>query len=188
MDKYKTVLKYVWVILLVTSLAVYFSFPELFTAKFLSESLNNNATLVLWCYILFTCIRPIFFIPSTAALILGIALYPDSFTFLLFINMTGIIIGAILLYFAGSYFTPEQFFNEKRAKSLPKIKEKINKHGFGIVLCWSFFPLVPTDLICFVSGATKMKFTKFIVAMFIGELLLVSIYLWTGKGIMELFY
>lgn len=188
MDKYKTVLKYVWIILLVTSLSTYFIYPELFTASFIKESLNNNASAILWTYLLFTCLRTIFFIPSTAALIIGIALYPDSLSFLLIVNMIGIILGGILLYFAGNYFTPEKFFSAKKMKSLPKVKEKINKYGFGIVLGWSFFPLVPTDLICFVSGATKMSFHKFIVALFIGEILLVSLYLWTGKEIMHLFY
>lgn len=180
--------KYVWVILLVTSLTLYFCFPQYFSAKYFKENLNYNATIILWCYVLFTCVRSIFFIPSTAVLILGIALYPDSFAFLLYINMLGILIGAILLYLAGNYFTPEQFFSEKKIKSLPKIKDKINTHGFGIVLGWSFFPLVPTDLICFVSGATRMNFFKFITAMFLGELVLVTIYLWTGKGIIDLIF
>ena len=100
----------------------------------------------------------------------------------------GIIFGATLLFLAGNYFTPEQFFSEKKIKSLPKIKEKINQHGFWIVLGWSFFPFVPTDLICYVVGATKMNYWKFIIALFLGELLLVAIYIWTGKGIIDLIF
>jgi len=188
LNKYRTALKYVWLIVLVTTFLFYLFFPEFFTAEFLKDSVKNNEFKILISYVFFILIRPILLIPSTAVLIIGIALYPDSLLFLLFINMLGILIGATLLYYAGIFLTPEKFFSEKKMKSLPKIKDKINDYGFPIVLGWSFFPIVPTDLICFVAGATRMHFIKFITALCLGELILVSLYLWTGKGLLDYFF
>lgn len=99
--------------------------------------------------------------------------------------MIGILIGSSFIYGAGRFFTDDNFFSAKHQEKLPIIKDKINQHGFWIVLGWSFFPLVPTDLVCYVAGSTHMKFIKFITALFIGEFILVSIYLYTGKGIFE---
>jgi uncharacterized membrane protein YdjX (TVP38/TMEM64 family) len=52
---------------------------------------------------------------------------------------------------------------------------------------WSFFPLVPTDVICYVAGMMKMPFYKMMLGLFIGEMVLVTAYVCLGKGIMSLF-
>lgn len=185
LQTYKSILRILWIGLLATTLVLYLCFPSWFTVEAFNETINANETQVLLAYCLLVLIRSVLFIPSTAVLILGIALYPDQLWFLLGINMIGIIVGALLIYGAGKVFTPDHFFQKKAAKRIPAIKEKINQHGFWIVLGWSFFPFVPTDLICFVAGATRMKLFKFLTALFLGELVLVSIYLFTGKSIMD---
>lgn len=173
---------------MVTILIVYFIFSQSITAENFSNFFHNNRTVILISYIAFALVRALFFIPSTVILILGIALFHDQFLLLLIINIIGILVGSSLMYLAGKFFTSEEFFSAKHQEKLPKIKTKINENGFLIVLLWSFFPLVPTDLICYVSGATHMKYLKFILALFIGELALVTIYLKTGKGLIELLF
>lgn len=182
---YKTALKYTWIGLLILTLVLYFVFPSWFTIAAFKAVCNENQSLVLLMYCALVLLRSIIFIPSTAVLILGLALYPNDLWFLLVINMIGIVLGSLFLYAAGKIFTPDHFFSKKTARRFPAIKEKINQHGFWIVLGWSFFPVVPTDLICFVAGATRMKVVTFLTAMFLGELVLVCIYLFTGKGIMD---
>lgn len=183
MKKYKTALKYVWLTLLVTILLLYLINPSAFSVEGFKSFFRDNETYITLGYVVFVLIRSVFFVPATAVLILGIALFPDSFWFLLILNMIGIVIGSTLIYYAGKLFTAEDFFSAKHQEKLPIIKQKINDYGFWIVLLWSFFPLVPTDLVCYLSGATHMKYLKFIVAVFIGELILVSAYLWTGESL-----
>lgn len=115
-------------------------------------------------------------------------LYQGEFWFLLLLNILGIIIGSTLIYLAGKLFTAEDFFNAKHQEKLPIIKKKINEYGFWIVLVWSFFPLVPTDFVCYISGATHMKYLKFIIAVFIGEIILVGTYLYAGESLFELIF
>ncbi|CAG5084159.1 hypothetical protein CRYO30217_02393 [Parvicella tangerina] len=185
MKKYKTALKYVWVSLLVTILIIYLLQPTAFSIEGFTSFFRDNETAILIGYVLLVLIRSIFFIPATVLLILGMALYPEAFWFLLMVNMIGILIGATVIYIAGKLFTEDDFFSAKHQAKLPVVKKKINEYGFWIVLLWSFFPLVPTDLVCYISGATHMKYFKFISAVFIGEVILVSTYLYTGKSLFE---
>lgn len=184
MKKYRKVLKYIWLSLLVAVLLLFIFHPDCFSSEFLTAALNGNEQLILIVYVAFVLLRSLFFIPSTIPLLLGIALFPDRLYFLLVVNLIGIMGGSTLLYFAANFFTAEDFFSSRQISGLPKLKEKINRYGFTIVLVWSFFPLVPTDLICYVSGATKMNLVKFLAALFIGETLLVGLYLFTGKELM----
>lgn len=188
MKKYKTSLKYVWLSLLVTILLIYLFNRDAFTVDGFTSFFKENQSLILVGYILVVLFRSLFFVPATVLLVLGMALYQDSFGFLLFINMLGILFGATMIYFAGKLFTEDDFFSKKNLEKLPKIKEKINEYGFWIVLGWSFFPLVPTDLVCYISGATKMNYLKFILAVFIGELILVSTYLYTGESLFKMLF
>ena len=188
MKKYRKVLKYIWLSLLATVLLLYIFRPNYFTSEFLANALDGNEQLISIVYVAFVLLRSLFFIPSTLPLLIGIALFPGRLDFLLIVNMIGIMGGSILLYYAANFFTPDDFFSSKQIKGLQKVKEKINRFGFSIVLVWSFIPIVPTDLICYVSGATKMNLAKFLVSLFIGELLLVSLYIFTGKELIDLFF
>ena len=62
------------------------------------------------------------------------------------------------------------------------MKRKINsKKGVLFVIGWAFFPLAPTDLICFAAGAVRMKIQKFLAGIFIGELPIVAFYVFVGE-------
>ena len=56
-----------------------------------------------------------------------------------------------------------------RHVSNDRVKKAIEKYGFYAVLLWSFVPVVPTDLICYVAGTVRMSFWKFVLALTLGE-------------------
>lgn len=187
MRKYQLILKWTWICLLTATIVMYFVQPHWFHSGKTADWIRTHEENMRLVYILFVLLRFVLFIPSTVAIIIGIALFPDEPYFLLTINMIGILLGSYALYLAGRTFTPDDFFSTRKRKSLPWVKEKLNAHGFYIVLVWSFFPLVPTDLMCFVAGTTKMDRFKFLSAMFIGELILVYVYIFTGKALFDHF-
>jgi uncharacterized membrane protein YdjX (TVP38/TMEM64 family) len=164
----------------------YLSHPEFFTKEVFTTWLGDNQLMVNAVYIILICFRALFFIPSTVLLLLGIALYPQDPIYVIGVNLFGILLGAYLLYTAAKYLTPEKLFTEKNQNKFELIQLKMRKHGFGIVLIWSFIPIVPTDLICYVAGVVQMNKLKFYSAVLIGEIILVSLYVYTGKGIFDL--
>ena len=188
MKQFKKYLRWTWIVLILITVTLFLIYPDSFTAESLKTVFNNNSSLILLAFILLSCIRALFFLPSTLFVLMGTVLYPDEPVFVLIVSMIGILIGASLVYKAASILTPEQLFRGKNLTRMEGVRSKMEKYGFSIVLLWSFFPAVPTDLICYVAGTIKMSFWKFILAVFLGEIVLVSIYIWSGKSIIELLF
>lgn len=178
-------LRWLWGIMAVSILMFYFIWPESFTPRSIQLFLGGNATIILISYIFFSSIRALFLLPSTIFVLLGIALYPNEPFFVFFTSLFGIQIGATLMYYSASFLTPVALLG-KGAKKIQIVEEKIRKYGFWIILFWSFFPAVPTDLICFVAGSIKYNFWKFFVAVLIGETILIAIYIFTTNGLLGL--
>ena len=60
-----------------------------------------------------------------------------------------------------------------------------HKNSFWFVAGWSFFPLVPTDAVCYVAGVAKMSLRKMLTALLLGELPFVIMYVFLGAEIGE---
>jgi uncharacterized membrane protein YdjX (TVP38/TMEM64 family) len=187
-NKFKLAFRLTWIFIIFIALIHYCISPQYYTADFLKNKLENNHSIVFGAYLIISLIRSLFFLPSTIFVIMGVALYPNDPYLVLLISMIGIISGACWIYFAADILKIEQVLSIKSQRKIKKTEASINKHGFWIVLFWSFFPVVPTDLICYISGYSKMNFSKFIVALFIGEIILVSLYIWTGSTLFELVF
>lgn len=112
-------------------------------------------------------------IPSLPFIILGTLLFPENPFLVLLISMFCITLSAINIYFFSDYLGFSQIFERKY--DLQKYKNLVDKHGFWVILAWSFFPFVPTDVICYVAGAMKFDFRKYILAVFFGEFIIVSV-------------
>ncbi len=101
--------------------------------------------------------------------------------------MTGILISSAMIYYFSDYLGFSKFFERHKPAQTEKMKQRLN-HPLGVlfVTVWSFFPLVPTDLVCYVAGTTKMNFAKFISAVFVGEIILCSVYVFFGGAVLNL--
>ena len=120
-------------------------------------------------------------LPSTPLVLAGTFLYPDQPWLVLATSMAGILISSSLIYFCSEALGFAEYFESKRPAAVARIRERLERPtGLIFVALWAFFPLVPTDAVCYVAGSTKMNFVKFIFAVFIGESVLCSIYIFTG--------
>lgn len=177
--KVKRIILIFWLILVFCFLGFYLFNLEAFTPEKISNFLSNNQTSLLILYIFISLIRGLFFIPSTPFVFAGIILFPNHLFWVYLISLLGVCCSASFIYYFANYLE----LNKLIFKGDSKVKDvslKINQFGFWIVLGWSFFPIVPTDLICYVAGITKMKYWKFILALFLGEAILIAIYVWFG--------
>lgn len=162
-----------WISFIVAAIVLYLLFPKEFTARGIKEYIAQFNTVAIVVYALICLIRGLFLIPSTPFVLAGALLFPDKLWLVFIISIIGILGSGTFIYYAAQFLD----FGEKKAKKIIKINEKIRKHGFWIVLVWAFFPIVPTDLICYVAGKARINFWKYITALFIGEALLIAFYL-----------
>jgi uncharacterized membrane protein YdjX (TVP38/TMEM64 family) len=81
--------------------------------------------------------------------------------------MFGIVFSGILIYRFSDVMGFDEAFT--RHTDSYQVKKAIEKYGFFAVALWSFAPVVPTDLICYVAGTVRMSFWRFIFALALGE-------------------
>lgn len=135
-------------------------------------------------YIFASFIRWLLLLPSLPLVVVWILFFPDNPHLVFLISMLGIIFSGILIYkFSDIMWFDEMF--EKHATNI-KIKQAIDTYWFFAVMIWSFVPVVPTDLICYVAGTVRMKFWKFVLALSIGEGLIVGAIVYGGIGIITM--
>lgn len=180
--RFKRGLLIFWIGLVVFALLFYLLNRDAFTPKQIADFLQQNQSMLLLTYFVISMIRGIFLIPSTPFVIAGILLFPDQLFMVFLISLIGVTFSGAFIYFFAQYLEFDHIISKKQ-KQLVRIKKGINRYGFWIVLGWSFFPAVPTDLICYVASITRMHFWKYLSALFIGEAILIALYIWFGDVI-----
>ncbi|GLO60301.1 TVP38/TMEM64 family protein [Vibrio sp. MACH09] len=168
----------IWLTCIVTLLISYVINPNLFTPqniKLLVETYSNELMIT---YISASLIRGLFLIPSTPFVIVGALLFPDDLLSVLLISIISVMFSATLLYYFSDLLGFSQYLERKHPVSVKKWRSRLNSRKSILVTTgWAFFPLVPTDLICYVSGIVAMPFTHMFIGIFLGEVSIISIYL-----------
>ena len=172
-----------WFTAISGSLFCYFRYPESFRAEALASSLALYHEQALLMYFLISVGRGFFLIPSTPFVLAGVLLFPNHLFWVFFISMVGVLFGSSVVYFFSERLGFGEVLRTKHEKLYLKIERKMKRYGVPIVLLWSFFPLVPTDLICCIAGSIKMSFQKFFLAVLLGECFLILGYMYTGKAL-----
>lgn len=175
----------IWIILILTGLGTYFLYPEWFTPENISNFLVEYKQHMLLFYFLISVGRGIFLIPSTPFVMTGAALFPQDPWMVLAISMVGVMAGAGFIYYFTELLGLDVVIQKKFGKKMEKVATKMEQYGFWIVLAWAFFPIVPTDLVAYTAGITRMSPWKFFTAIFLGEFPLVAFYVFTGMALGE---
>ena len=98
--------------------------------------------------------------------------------------MLGIVFSGVLIYrFSDLMGFDEMFARHSHSK---KIQDAIEKYGFYAILLWSFAPVVPTDLICYVAGTVRYSFWRFVLALTLGESIIVGIIVYGGREMISM--
>jgi uncharacterized membrane protein YdjX (TVP38/TMEM64 family) len=175
-----------WAFVIILALTFYFLNPSTFTASNIATFIKSFETEIWLIYLGMSAIRGFTLLPSTPLVLAGTFLYPEQPLLVLATSMTGIIISSSLIYFCSEALGFHHYFEHKKPKAVEQIRRRLEQPwGLAFVALWAFFPLVPTDAVCYVAGTTKMNFFKFIFAIFVGELVLCSLYVFTGGSILR---
>lgn len=162
--------------------------PEKFTPGYIAKTITEYGESAWLIYIAATLVRGFFLLPSTPFVIGGTLLFPEHPFWVLFVSMVGVMFSATLLYYFADFLGFSKYLEKKNALGIQKWKDKLQKPTAGlVVLVWSFFPFVPTDIICYVAGLVKMRFLYFFLGVFLGELILNIFYVYYGNDIFQFF-
>ena len=182
----KTIINYSWISIVLSILIYLFLNPTAFSAERLSLFLQEFGHWVLLVYIIISFLRGIFLFPSTPFVFAGAILFPEKLILVGIISILGILFSATLLYYFADLIGFADYLSKKYPKKIEKARTHLNKpQGKWLVAAWAWFPFVPTDIICYVGGVVKMRYSIMITGIFLGETILVSLYLYLGKDILS---
>lgn len=175
----------IWVCIIFGGVVAYFVWPQTFTPGNIADLLNEFQGEALFLYALFSILRGFTLLPSTPLVIAGTLLFPSQPWLVFAVSLFGIVVSSSMIYWLSDILGIAEYFETRKPHHVSKIRRRL-EHPTGIlfVVLWAFFPLVPTDAVCYVAGSMRMHFPKFIAAVFAGELILCSIYVFGGSHLM----
>lgn len=170
---------------LVASFGIYVFFHrEFLDPKYLLLVFRSVGTWAIIAYIFVSMFRSIILLPSLPLVVVGILYAPSMPHIVFIISMLGIWFSWTLVYYFSHILWLDDIFQDHMHD--PKIKESIEKYGAYIISFWSFFPILPVDVACYLAGTVRIKYWKFILALTIWEGTVVAIIIYGWKEIMNL--
>lgn len=176
----------IWLILVGIILSLLLLNPGWVSRESISGLLEGLGASALLVYIVLSLSRAAFLIPCTPFVLAGAISFPQWPALVLLISLAGVVAGALLVYSFPSFGDYDEFLEQKYPEKIALLKNRMHgRYAFWIVAGWSIFPLVPTDVICYVAGMTRMSFRKLVTALLVGEVPLIAFYVYLGSEIGE---
>jgi len=178
----------IWLAVLVVGVGSYIREPDAFTPQSIADFMQRFGGLIWLVYLAVSALRGFTLLPSTPLVLAGTLLFPEQPVAVFVVAMAGIIVSSTMIYFFSDKFGFHDYFESHKPQLTHRIKAKL-EHPLGVVVValWAFFPLVPTDLVCYVAGTTEMSYTKFIIGVVAGETILCVFYIFLGGSIVQYF-
>lgn len=167
----------IWIAVVVVTLILYYVNRDLFDISFLREHVRDHEVSVLIIYLIILTFIGLTIIPSTPFAVAGVLLFPPATAYI--INLIGIITSSFVVYYFTRYLRLDVWLDSKYPEKIEKIKNALRKKELPIIAGWSFFPVVPTDLIIYVSSTLTIPFWKCAVGVLIGEGTLNAFYIFS---------
>jgi len=167
----------VWLLVVASALYFYF-FQRAFIQAELQNALSASALVAAVLYLLLGSVRAFTLVPSTFLVIIGLPFLPPMR--LLVLTLAGILISSSLIYWFADELHLAQEIERKYPQHIARLKQLLQQYEMPIIIGWSFFPLLPTDVICYVCGALEIDYKKFLLGVAIGEGTICAIYIYLG--------
>ena len=177
-NKIKKIFYAIWILLVVSLVIASLVKPEILKPSYIRDFIKSYNNEMLLIYIALTFLRGFFLVPSTPFVIAGGMLFPDKLFLILLISMIGIVLSATSLYYFSDLLGFSKYLEKKYPNEVITWKRRLkDPKAILFVIGWAFLPVVPTDLICYVAGIVKMPYKHMIAGVFLGEIILVSFYI-----------
>jgi uncharacterized membrane protein YdjX (TVP38/TMEM64 family) len=167
----------IWLSVVAGALYLYF-FERAFIETELADAMSVGGLIAAGIYLVLGAVRAFTLIPATLMIVVGLPFFRPWPLFIM--TVVGILITSALFYWFSEALQFNEEFERKHPKQIEKMRTALQKHQLPIIIGWSFFPLLPTDLICYVCGALKINFTKTMIGVGVGEGAICFIYIFFG--------
>jgi uncharacterized membrane protein YdjX (TVP38/TMEM64 family) len=96
------------------------------------------------------------------------------------LTLVGILISSASVYLFAEALNLEEMLARQHQRRVDTLKDALQRYQLPIIIGWSFFPLAPTDMICYVCGVLKVDFRKCLLGVGVGEGAICAIYIFMG--------
>ena len=168
---------------LVGSALYAFLFHRPFIQQQLSGAMSVSVVAGGAVYLLLGAIRGFTLIPSTTLVLAAVAFFPP--VPLLALTIAGILISSACIYWFSESIGVDEVLKRRHPDAVARLTDLLQKHELPIIIGWSFFPLAPTDLICYVCGVLRVNFLTCLVGVAIGEGTICGIYIFFGDQVLR---
>lgn len=134
-------------------------------------------------YLLLGAIRGFTLIPSTTLVLAAVAFFPPVPLFAL--TVVGILISSASIYWFSESIGLDAVLKRRHPETVARLTDLLQTHELPIIIGWSFFPLAPTDLICYVCGVLRVNFLRCLIGVAIGEGTICGIYIFFGDQVLR---
>jgi uncharacterized membrane protein YdjX (TVP38/TMEM64 family) len=166
---------FVWILAVVAVLSLYLTHKEQIDVEWIRGVVHDNRFLIIPFYLLLLSCLGLTFIPSTPFAIAGVALFDPALAYLL--NLVGIITSSTIVYHFAGFLGLREAFESRYPDKILKVQSALNRKELPIIVGWSFFPVVPTDLIIYVASTLKIPLWKCLLGVLLGEGVLNAFYI-----------
>jgi uncharacterized membrane protein YdjX (TVP38/TMEM64 family) len=135
-------------------------------------------------YLALGCVRGFTLIPSTSLVLAAVAFIPPVPLFVL--TLAGILVSSACIYRLSASLHFYEVFERRHMHRVERMRALLERHELPIIIGWSFFPLAPTDLICYVCGVLEVNFAKCLIGVGIGEGAICGLYIFAGDYLLRL--
>ena len=167
----------IWVLIAGGALYLYFFQREAVQAE-MRNALSASFWVASISYLVIGSFRAFTLVPATFPLLVAMPFF-DPWV-LIGLTIPCIAISSSICYFFAEAIHMDEIFERKYPKQIRRLKELLQTYQLPIIIGWSFFLLLPTDLICYVCGSLKINFKKFLFGVVVGEGTVYAIYVFLG--------
>ena len=166
-----------WVLMVVALLVLYFTHREALDVEIIRGLVDRNRIVVIPIYLLILSFLGLTFIPSTPFAIAGVLLFNPALAF--FLNLVGIITSSTIVYHFARFLGLGYALEARYPSQKTKIQQALSEKELPIIIGWSFFPAVPTDLMIYIASSLNIPLWKCLLGVLIGEGCLNAVYIFS---------
>ena len=79
----------------------------------------------------------------------------------------------------------DEIFDSLHGARLTRLRRALGRYERSVIVLWSFFPLAPTDLICYLCGIVGVRYGTCLLGVFLGEGAICALYIFAGDALLR---